>query len=67
MVRHKPINTTAAVILTAHSPSFTAPIVFTTSYTDQALTSLTTTSIRWGSVLLSVSNESTPVIFASPV
>jgi hypothetical protein len=65
MARHKPILAVTNVPTTAHSTP--AAILYTTTFTDQALTSLTTTSTRWGPVLLSVTNESTPVIFASPV
>lgn len=67
MARHMPVSHTAAVILTAHSPSFTAPIVFVTSFSDQAMVSQVSVSTRWGPMLTSVVNESTSAVFSSPV
>lgn len=67
MVRHKPVNSTASVVITAHSSPFAAPIIFMTKYTDQAQTTLVSTSTRWGPVLVSAVTESTPVIYSSPV
>jgi hypothetical protein len=43
------------------------PIVFTSRFTDVARMSLTSTSTRWGQLLVSQVSESTPVIFSSPV
>lgn len=65
MARHKPILSVTNVPTTAHSTP--TAILYTTTFTDQALTSLTTTNTRWGSVVLSRTNESTSVIYSSPV
>jgi hypothetical protein len=67
MARHMPVTHTSSVVITAHSSPFAAPILYTTTFSDQAVTTLVSTSTRWGPVLVSSVRESTPIIFSFPV
>jgi hypothetical protein len=63
-----PIVSTSTVPNAGAHPANAQPaIIYKAVWSDQAMVTLTTISTRWGPMLLSNVNESTPVIYSSPV